>query len=86
MTKKFNQFAIQVLAKYANENNLISIRSLDDLSSLEEWLIMLLYKSENQSVLSKLLDETDLNKTVCPKCGSTDIITSIYCNKCNTTY
>ena len=44
--KEFKEFAIEILKKYAYHNGTI-VRSISDLSPLEEYLIYLLY-IENQ--------------------------------------
>ena len=45
------------------------------------WLEKRLLAAETKHEFDHLIDEA--SKTdVCPKCGSEDIITTIYCNKC----
>lgn len=56
MSNKKAEFAVKILKEYAHENG-IPARSTSDLSSLEEWLLLRLYKYHASIPSDTELDE-----------------------------
>ena len=55
--------------------------------NLENWLINKVIDLNKQIAVIKFCDDIiELSEDVCPKCGNTNIITTIYCNECNESF